>query len=405
MNSTIFNVTEPIEFDNSIIHAELHTYLPYASTSFKNSDEIRIPLQNQDVYTLPWRSKIYIEGKLTRIKNGQEEPSNTATLINNGLSFLFDEIRYELGGAVIDRARNPGITSTMKNYISYNSNESKRLMNAGWYSGEDTVKNFLDQNGNFSACIPLRMILGMTEDFRKIILNLRQELVFIRSTTDNNAIYSTDSTEVLKLEIFQIKWLIHHISAADVERLHLMKIIEKSLDLKLAFRSWELHEYPKLQETTRHTWNVKTTTQLEKPRFVIFGFQTDRKNKIVSNMSKFDHCNLTNIKLYLNSEMFPYDNLNLNFKNNHWSTLYDMYADFQLSYYERESEPSLTPAEFKNIAPLFVIDCTHQNETLKTGAVDIRLEFETSENIAANTTAYCLILHDKLVKYNPFSSA
>lgn len=37
--------------------------------------------------------------------------------INNGVAFLFEEIRYEMNGIVVDRVRNPGIISTIKSYL------------------------------------------------------------------------------------------------------------------------------------------------------------------------------------------------------------------------------------------------------------------------------------------------
>lgn len=402
MNANILNVTEKALFDNSIINAERHTHQPYASTTLNNNDEIRIPLQQQDLYVLPWNSLIYIEGKLITHDN---KVSATAKLVNNALAFLFSEIRYEIGGLVVDRVRNPGLTSTMKGYVSYNTNESKRLENAGWSPTKDITTNLVDKKGNFNVCIPLSMILGFCEDFRKIILNLRQELVLIRSSSDVNAIVNSTEGEDMKIELTKVLWKVPHISVNDVERLTILKYMERSIDLELAFRSWELHEYPLLQETQRHSWSIKTTTQLETPRYVIVGFQTDRKNKYNKDMSKFDHCNLTNIKLYLNSEMYPYDNLNLNFSNNQWAILYEMYAQFQQSYYERQSEPVFSPSEFIKNGPLFVIDCMFQSETLKSGTVDIRLEFETSANVPSNTAAYCLILHDRIIKYNPLTSA
>jgi hypothetical protein len=36
--------------------------------------------------------------------------------------------------------------------------------------------------------------------------------------------------------------------------------------------------------------------------------------------------------------------------------------------------------------------------------VDIRIEFETSVNIPDKTTAYCLILHDRIAKYIPIKN-
>lgn len=197
MSANILNVGERALFDNSIVNAEKHTHQPYASTTLNNNDEIRIPIQQQDVYTLPWNSLLYIEGQLLETKNNKVP--TTAKLINNGISFLFDEIRYEIGGVVIDRVRNPGITSTMKSYVSYNTNESLRLQNAAWSPLENISSTLVNTaNGHFNVCIPLRMLLGFAEDFRKIILNLRQELVLIRSNSDINAIYNETAGEEIK---------------------------------------------------------------------------------------------------------------------------------------------------------------------------------------------------------------
>lgn len=396
MNSEILQVTQRPSFDNSIVNSDKHTHQPYANTTFKNNDVIRIPIENEDVYTLPWDSILYVEGRLLK-NDGTVSP--TAKFVNNGVAFLFDEIRYEIGGKTVDRVRNPGITCNMKGYLSYSPNESRRLQNAGWSPLTDN--NIVDDKGNFNVCLPLRMLLGFAEDFRKILLNVKQELILIRSSTDTNAIENSNADESVKIELGQVSWKIPHISVADAERLKLLKYLQKNVTMDLAFRSWELHEYPLLQQTTNHTWAVKAASQLEKPRFVIVGFQTGRNNKADKNKSHFDHCNLTNIKLHLGSTMYPYDNLHVNFDKNQWSILYEMYAQFQQSYYGTVSEPIFTPKEFKEKAPLAVIDCSHQNETVKVGAVDVRLEFETNKNIPANTTAYCLILHDRLIRYNP----
>lgn len=403
MSFNILNVSDSVYSDTSISNYQFHTHQPYAATTFNNNDEIRIPIQTQDLYTLPGQSFLYIEGKVT---NGKNEASKHVSLINNGIAYLFDEIRYELGGVVVDRTRNPGITSTIKGYVSYTSNEIKRLENAGWKLNENP--NLLDDKGTFNICLPLRTLLGLCEDFQKIVMNVNQELVLIRSNSDTNAIIQIsqpEQAEEYKVVLSKILWKIPHVSVSDVEKLRLLKHLENGRDLSMPFRSWELHEYPVLQETTAHTWAVKSTALIARPRFLIFTLSTDRKNNISKNMSVFDHGNLSNFKLYLNSDAYPYDNLNLNFDTKQWALLYEMYAQFQKSFYYRQhGEPCYEPIKFHGVCPFVVVDCSHQNETLKTGAIDIRVEFETTKNIPANTTAYCLILYDRLVKYNPLSN-
>jgi hypothetical protein len=55
---------EPV-FDDRIVKIETHTYNPYANTTFGYNDEIRIPIQQQDLYTLPCESFLYVEGKFS----------------------------------------------------------------------------------------------------------------------------------------------------------------------------------------------------------------------------------------------------------------------------------------------------------------------------------------------------
>jgi len=44
------------------------------------------------------------------------------------------------------------------------------------------------------------------------------------------------------------------------------------------------------------------------------------------NVSRFNGCKLTNVKLNLNSECYRYDDMNLDCDKNRWSILYDMYT-------------------------------------------------------------------------------
>jgi len=103
------------------------------------------------------------------------------------------------------------------------------------------------------------------------------------------------------------------------------------------------------------------------------------------------------LKVHLNLESYPYDNLNVDFSKNQYAHLYEMYTRFQSSYYNRESQPFLTPNEFKLKAPIIVIDLSYQNESVKTGPIDVRISIELNTPSHENTQAYCLLIHDRLV--------
>lgn len=394
--SNILNLTQNIQYDDSVTKLEYRSYSSFIN-SYNNSDEIRISIQNQDLYLLPSDSFIYIEGRLLKADGS---PSNTARLVNNSMAYLFDNIRYELNGVEIDQNKNVGHTSTLKNYVSFTDNESMALINAGWSPENNIALN----NGYFNFCIPLKLLLGFAEDYKKIIINAKHELILTRARSDENAVIS--AADDVKFNIIKLQWRVPHVTTSNSEKIELLKLVESGKPIKMSFRSWELYEYPLLSTTTHHNWTIKTSTQLEKPRYVIFGLQTDRKNNKEKDFSRFDHCNLTDFKLYLNSEAYPYDDMNLGFSLNRCALLYTMYSNFQKSYYGgcNRSYPSLNIVDFMNNVPIVVIDCSHQNETIKSGPVDVRLEFKTSMQVSPVTSAYCLLLHDRIVEYNALTN-
>ncbi|XP_075158047.1 uncharacterized protein LOC142231317 [Haematobia irritans] len=360
--SEILNVGEKPFSDESIIKKDYHSYMPYVQ-SYKNNDEIRITIQNQDIYVLPTESYIYIEGLVT-LADGERTPNGR--LRNNCVAHMFDEIRYEINGIEIDRTRHLGISSTIKYFLSLNDFDGNMLLNAGW---------------------------NTKKDFNKVILNCKHDLILLRSSNDSNVCYSTKADENVKLTIQNITWRIPHVHISDSSKLKVLKIIKDGTNLHLAFRSWDCHFNPTFPNATKGSWNVKLSVNRERPRFVILAFE---------NNKKFIHCHLVNLKVHLNSDTYPYDDLNLKFDDNRYAVLYDMYTKFQQSFYLKEPQPLLSCLEFKD-NPISVIDVSYQNEMIKSGPIDVKIEFETSKPIPANTSAYCLIIHDRFIEYTPLT--
>jgi hypothetical protein len=399
--SNLLDISEAPRYDESITKKTFYSYSPYTE-SYNTSDIIRISIQNQDLNVLPSESFLYIEGTLLK-KDGNFPPGNALQFVNNCVSFLFDAIRYEINGVEIDHSRNLGITTSLKNYISLDRDESFRLLNAGWRL-EDNGLIKLSNNGVFNFCVPLKMLLGFAEDYNKIIPNAKHELILIRARSNNNSVYTTTLGDDYKLNIDKIIWKVPHILLNDNERLKLYQTIQSARPVQMSFRSWDLYEYPNISKSAHNIWRVKTSNQLEKPRFIIFALQTNKMNKTQANPSQFGHCQLTNLQVHLNSEIYPYDKLNVSYEDNRFALIYEMYARFQQSYYGYKSTPLLDITKFKNAAPIVVVDCSHQNEVIKSGPVDVMIEFETNVGgIIDNTSAFCLLLHDRIIEYTPLS--
>ncbi|KAI8120099.1 hypothetical protein CVS40_8603 [Lucilia cuprina] len=368
----IINVVEKPLMDERIIKKDYHTYTPYIQ-SFNNNDEIRISIQNQDLYVLPSESFLYIEGSVLESKSGKS--SKNIKLKNNFVPNLFEEIRYELNGVEIDRTRHLGISSTIKNFLSLNDNESIMMGNASWSYDKDIDVG----EGFFNFYVPLKSLLGFAEDYNKIIMNCKHELILLRTKNDDNIVHSTEAGENPKISIQNISWRIPHVKLSDYAKLNTIKII--NIGIVIITLNYKHH---------------KIIFGTERPRFVLIAFQHE---------NKLTHCNLNNIKVHLNSESYPYDDLNVKFDNQRYAILYDMYVKFQPNFYMREPQPLLSAEQFKEKAPIIVIDVSHQNETVTTGPIDIKVEFAMDKIAKTNTSAYCLLIHDRLIEYSPLTAS
>lgn len=390
----MLNITKAVVFDTDLVKYEYQIFKPYNLTAIHENDEIRIAVQGGNAYCLPSESFIALSG---RILNAAGTAAYAGKVTSNGLVHLFQEVRFEISGIKIDSVRNPGITSTLKGLCSYNTLECRKLENASWeYPGIDV--KVTNEDGKFNVCIPLKHILGFAEDFNKIVLNTRIELILNRARDTINVTIG----DISKVVLDSVSWVMPIIDVSDVEKLRLTKVLVKDPPLQIAFRSWQLHEHPQLPTSSSVTWQLSSTKNLSKPRYAIVGFQTARHIKD-ADCSKFDLCGVRDVKLYLDSERYPYNSFEVDAANNAYGFLYEMYSAFQNSYYQRTSYPLLKRHDFITHCPLFVIDCSKQNEFRDTDVVAIRLEISAKENIPANTKAFCLILHDREVRYNPLS--
>jgi hypothetical protein len=75
-----------------------------------------------------------------------------------------------------------------------------------------------------------------------------------------------------------------------------------------------------------------------------------------------------------------------------------MNTSFQESYYgKEEGKPILSPDDFETKAPIIVIDTSKQNDTGTSSTIDVSIK-----NLEG-VSAYCLLIHDRIIEYVPLS--
>jgi hypothetical protein len=126
-------------------------------------------LHNTECYTLPCESYSCIEETKTK----PVEITDDIRFINNGLAFLFSEIKYEINGIQIQKLANQGVTTTLKGYCSYSKSNITSHHNGAWDSDNEDFIN----SDMFNGCINLKDLFGFCEDYKRILINCNQQLI------------------------------------------------------------------------------------------------------------------------------------------------------------------------------------------------------------------------------------
>ena len=430
----ILQITEDIPVDDSIYEYEYKEYNPIAGNADNlNRGSIVIVIEAQDIYTHPAESFLEIEGQL--LISANDTPyinGDKIALINNGIMYLFSDVRYHLASHEIEVLQNPGHASAMLGMLKYPDDFNKSQgLNQGWVPDEEEgtpiqgnsgfikrrnyIINMVEGAGNkgkFNFRIPLKHFLGFCEDYKKILYGMQQRLTLTR-TGDNNAIFkgqnAANNAVVAdgKVKISKISWFMPHVIPSDAYRLQLNKIIERKEKIPVGYRMLQCDNMP-VPSGAPFTWRLGVKSSPDIPRFIIVGFQTNKNNNQTANTAIFDNCNVRNIYVTLNAKRYPDTDYEENFLINKFSRIYGDAATFRKKFYNMDellSNPGINPINYKKLFPLYVFDVSKQSEKLKTSVSDIHIKafFDPDAAGAANppagTIAYAVIISDRLFHF------
>ena len=423
----ILQITEDIPVDDSIYEYEYKEYNPIAGAPL-NRGSIVLTIESQDIYTHPAESYLIIEGKLVKYADGGVYDADTLiTLINNGIMYLFSDVRYHLASHEIEVLQNPGHATTILGMLKFPDDFSKSQgLNQCWIKdtgeGNTTVdgnnpnegfklrRNYIinmpASRGHFCFKIPLKHFLGFCEDYKKILYGMQQRLTLTR-TGDDNAIFRANGVDVGKVDIERIKWFMPHVIPSDAYRLQLDKIIEKKEKIPVGYRMLQCDNTS--ITGTNFTWRLGVKSSPDIPRFIIVGFQIKRNNNQEENPARFDNCDIGNIYVTLNAKRYPDTDYDIKFNENRFCRIYGDSSTFRKKFYNMDelvSNHNINPVDYKNLYPIFVFDVTKQSEKLKTAVSDIHVKMRFNTNPALdnannprNVMAYAVIISDRLFHF------
>ena len=181
-NSDVLNFTEEIIVDEEIERFEFHEYEP-VSTNLNKNGEIRINIEQQDLFTLPSEAYLLVEGRLLKADGTSYTDTDVVTLVNNGIMhIMFSQISYQLSNEEVEIIHSPEQATTMIGYLKYpvefqlseGMNQlwqrdvtalADLVNNTGFKNRQNYIITQSEEKGTFSFCIPLKHIFRFCDDY------------------------------------------------------------------------------------------------------------------------------------------------------------------------------------------------------------------------------------------------
>jgi hypothetical protein len=413
VGSDMLDIGEPVPVDESIESFQYREYEAQNPAALNNGQAVQIDIQNQDVFTNPSKSFLLVEGTLTST-GAAYAAATVATLINNAVPYMFSQIRYLVNNTEIENIMSPGQATTMKGMLIYGDDFSRAeglnmcwqkdttataaAANLGFEARRQLVITRPNPVGTFSFCVPLKHLFGFCDDYNKVVYGIKQSLLLSRQA-DADAIFRDAAVPNGQIILSKLAWMMPHVMPSLEYKSLLMKQIESKIKVPVAFRAIQCDNLAVPRATT-FSWRLSVKSGTEKPRWILVAFQTGRAGNQAQNPAIFDHVQVRNMYAMLNSDRYPLVDMNLNFTQLKTSRAYKALRDFKEEYYgidARESSNQVTPIDFVDFFPIFVIDVRRQSERLKTSVQDIQIKVEFDANVPANTTAYAVLISDRLL--------
>ena len=317
----MLQLDEKFKHDDSISNYETYAFDPISGTQLNNPGSITINVQNSDCFYRPSKSSIQFEGKIETTGDAYTKDT-LISLTNNGIMYLFDNIKYLLSGSEVESVFNPGHASNIIGLAKYSSSYNIGL-NQCWAPDSsdepaDTNTGFKTRReyilggdlGTFRFAVPLEHIFGFCDDYKKVLYGFQHSLVLTRSSSDNNAFFKFINPKLNvavapgKVTLTAVRWMLPRCTPADVARYELFKQIKAEVILDVGFRMRQCISTT-VPAANQFTWRMGIRSSPESPRHIFLAFQTKRDGDQEKNIAVYDHCNLQSAHILLNGDRYP----------------------------------------------------------------------------------------------------
>ena len=334
-----FNLDITYGYNNDIHRSKIIKYKPNNLATMNTvTTNINIILNREENHLNIHDSYLEIEFVVSDDAGGVFANDANIRLVNYGMMALFSSIKLETSGGrtieYIDHCH-PNLlmykllTSTGDEY------ESGFVKNQCNRDSQPKGDHIAAQRGRMYMMIKMSDVFGFVNDLEKIIYGLGFKLILKRNNNDR-ALYRVNANPGAvandgNIEIRDISWCVPSINPSNDNRIIVQKGLNKKNNVDFSYYERKTF-YKNVPNAINFLFDLGMESGMERPQYIIVGFENNNVNEQTQDASTFDVMNVTECYCKIGSEFYPEDRMNNNYGTNNYNEAFKEIVSFYKDY-------------------------------------------------------------------------
>ena len=313
-------------------------------------------------------------------------------LVNYGMMALFSSIKLETSGGrtieYIDRCHHnllmyKLLTSTDDEY------ESGFVRNQGNRDSQLKGDHIAAPRVPMYMMIKMSDLFGFINDLEKIIYGLGFNLI-LKGNNNDRALFRVNANLGAvandgNIEIRDISWCVPSIDPSNYNRIIVQKVLSEKNNVDFSYYERKTF-YKNVPNATNFLFDLGMESGMERPKYIIVGFENNNVYEQTHDASTFDVMNVTECYCKIGSGFYPEDRTNINYGTNNYNEAFKEIVSFKKDYngLPHNIKPYINHRTFKSSYRIYVFDTRYQTDHI--GPQPIQLNFKFS---AADAVVIC----------------
>ena len=326
-------------------------------------------------------------------------------LVNYGMMALFSSIKLETSGGrtieYIDHCH-PNLLEYKLLTTTGDEYESGFVRNQGNRDSQLKGDHIVAQRRHMYMMVKMSDLFGFVNDLEKIKYGLGFKLLLKRNNNDR-ALYRVNANPGAvandgNIEIRNISRCVPSIDPSNDNRIIVQKGLSKKNNVDFSYYERKTF-YKNVPNATNSLFDLGMESGMERPKYIIVGFENNNVNEQTHDASTFDVMNNTECYCKIGSEFYPEDRMNIKYGTNNYNEAFKEIVSFNKDYngLPHNIKPYINHRTFKSNCRIYVFDTRYQRD--HRGPQPIQPNFNFSAAVA-DVICHALVLTRKVIGVN-----